>query len=178
MTQKFLAMCCLVSSLGGATQVLAQTTANAATPSDAQIVKIVENINAGEIAAAKIATSKTKNKDVRQFAQKMIKEHTMNKRTVDAVAKKNHIVAENSDTATNLEKEAADANQELTAQDKATFDKTYISGQVKMHEEALATLKDSLIPSAKNAALKTFLEKTSGDVSEHLSMAKELETKM
>lgn len=47
-----------------------------------------------------------------------------------------------------------------------------------MHEAALKTLKDTLVPSAQNPAFKAHLEKTQAAVAEHLEHAKMLDAKL
>ncbi|MBC7741570.1 MAG: DUF4142 domain-containing protein, partial [Bdellovibrionaceae bacterium] len=57
-------------------------------------------------------------------------------------------------------------------------DNAYVNQQVTMHEKALSTLNDTLIPQASSAELKSHLEKTRGAVSMHLDHAKKMQAQL
>jgi len=144
---------------------------------DAQIAKVVLTINKGEVDASKLAIKESKNKEVKEFAKAMVKEHEANTKATTAWAKKADVSPADSPDSLALEKEAKEANADLK-KDKATLDKTYVSQQVMMHEKALNKLDKDLIPGATNAELKSHLEKTRAAVAEHLEHAKGLQAKM
>lgn len=145
---------------------------------DTQIAKILLTINDGEIDAAKTAKKHAQNQAVKDFANMMKDQHEKNMKETKEVAKKNKINPEDSDTSKALKEEAKAAEKDLKRQDKAAFDRAYIKQQIMMHEKALATLKDTLIPNAQNTEFKAHLEKTSAAVSEHLEHAKSIESKL
>jgi putative membrane protein len=151
--------------------------AAAGTIDDAQIAKIVQTINKGEIEASKLAMKESKSKEVKDFAKAMVKEHEMNTKETDALAKKADVSPADSPDSAALEKQAKEANEDLKKA-KGNFDKTYVSQQVMMHEKALTKLDKDLIPGATNPALKAHLEKTRASVAEHLEHAKTLQAKM
>jgi putative membrane protein len=62
--------------------------AHADGPNDAQIAAIVVTANQVDINAGELAKSKTKNEEVKAFAQRMVTDHTgVNKSAVDLVTK-------------------------------------------------------------------------------------------
>ncbi len=174
MTKKLLP---LIVGLAFASTARTQTTPPAnSSLTDAQVAEVLITINEGEIDAAKIAQSKTKNKEVKDFAKMMADQHKENKEETKKVAQKNSISPHKSDLSKSLQDDAKNSNKDLKK--AKAFDKSYVDQQVSMHEKALDTLDKTLIPSAQNADLKSHLEKTKQAVSTHLDEAKALQGKL
>jgi putative membrane protein len=141
-----------MSLLGGA--ALAQ----GAKPTDPQIAHIAYTAGVIDIAAAKQALSKARNKDVKTFAQDMERDHeAVNKQALDLVKKLN-VTPEDNDTSKTLSKNAADKLAELGKLNGAAFDKAYIANEVAYHKAVNSALETTLIPSANNAELKSLLQ--------------------
>jgi putative membrane protein len=101
---------------------------------------------------------KSKNKDVRAFAEGMVNDHTaVNKQALDLV-KKLKVTPEDNDTSRALTKAAADKRAELSKLNGAAFDKAYIANEVAYHKTVNGALETTLIPSASNPELKSLLE--------------------
>ena len=145
-----LAALCLLS--GGA---LAQ---GGAKPTDPQIANIAYTAGQLDIEAAKQTLEKSKNKDVRAFAEDMVRDHTaVNKQALDLV-KKLKVTPEDNDTSKALTKQAAAKRAELAKLSGAAFDKAYITNEVAYHKTVDSALENTLIPSASNAELKNLLQ--------------------
>src|SRR5947208_8260656 len=87
--------------------------AQAAKPTDPQIAHIAYTAGVIDIAAAKQATTKASNKDVKAFAQDMVRDHeAVNKQALDLV-KKLKVTPEDNDTSRTLSKNAADKLAEI-----------------------------------------------------------------
>ena len=143
------AVACLIS--GGA---LAQSSK----PSDPQIAHIAYTAGQLDIDAAKQALAKSKNKEVRSFAEDMLRDHTaVNKQALDLV-KKLEVTPEDNDTSRALTKSAADKKEQLDKLNGAEFDKAYTANEVAFHKTVNGALEKTLIPSASNAALKSLLQ--------------------
>jgi putative membrane protein len=145
---------------------------------DGQIVEILTTINEGELDAAKMANKKAAQPEVKEFAKTMMAEHKKNKKDTKDLAKRLKIDIKKSDASKALKADAKNSNKSLKDAEKAGFDKAYIAQQMSMHEKALKTLDENLIPSAKNPDLKAHLERTRASVSTHLSHAQALQSKM
>jgi putative membrane protein len=132
--------------------------AQAAGPTDPQIAHIAYTAGELDIAAAEQALSKSKNKDVRAFAEGMVSDHTaVNKKALDLV-KKLKVTPEDNDTSRALSKAAADKRAELSKLSGDEFDKAYIANEVAYHKTVNGALESTLIPSASNPELKSLLE--------------------
>ena len=141
-----------VSLLSGA--ALAQ----AAKPTDPQIAHIAYTAGVIDIAAAKQALAKSGNKDVKAFAEDMVRDHeAVNKQALDLVKKLN-VTPEDNDTSRTLTKNAADKRAELDKLKGSAFDKAYAANEVAYHKAVDSALETTLIPNATNAELKSLLQ--------------------
>ena len=132
--------------------------AQAAKPTDPQIAHIAYTAGVIDINAAKQAMSKASNKEVKAFAQDMVRDHeAVNKQALDLVKKLN-VTPEDNDTSKALSKQAADKLAELNKLKGAEYDKDYVANEVAYHKAVNSALETQLIPSASNAELKSLLQ--------------------
>ena len=137
------------------TAALAQ---GAAKPTDPQIAHIAYTAGQLDIEAAKQALSKSKNKDVRAFAEDMVRDHTAVNDKALALVKKLNVTPEDNGTSRALTKQAADKRAELSKLNGADFDKAYVANEVAYHTTVNGALETTLIPSATNPELKSLLQ--------------------
>jgi putative membrane protein len=129
-----------------------------AKPTDPQIAHIAYTAGVLDVTAAKQAISKSKNKEVLEFAQMMQRDHeAVNKQALDLVKKLN-VTPEDNDTSRALSKEAADKQAELAKLNGAAYDKAYLANEIAFHKKVNGALETLLIPSANNAELKSLLQ--------------------
>lgn len=127
-------------------------------PTDAQIAHIAYTAGVIDIAAAKQALIKTSNKEVKSFAEDMVRDHeAVNKQALDLV-KKLKVTPEDNDTSKSLSKNAAGKLAELDKLKGADFDKAYVANEVVYHKAVDSALESLLIPSASNAELRSLLQ--------------------
>jgi putative membrane protein len=132
--------------------------AQSSKPTDPQIAHIAYTAGQLDIDAAKQALAKSKNKDVRSFAEDMARDHAaVNKQALDLVKKLN-VTPEDNDTSRALTKAAADKKAQLDKLSGAEFDKAYVANEVAYHKTVNGALETTLIPSANNAELKSLLQ--------------------
>ena len=141
-----------VSLLGGA--ALAQ----GAKPTDPQIAHIAYTAGVIDVAAAKQALRKTHNKQVKAFAQDMVRDHEAVNKQALALVKKLKVTPEDNDTSRALSKNAADKRAELAKLKGAAFDKAYVDNEVAYHKAVDSALETNLIPNSSNAELKSLLQ--------------------
>ena len=130
----------------------------AAKPTDPQIAHIAYTAGQIDIEAAKQALAKSKNKDVLDFAQDMVRDHTAVNDQALALVKKLKVTPEDNDTSRALTKQAAAKREELAKLNGAAFDKAYVDNEVAYHKTVDSALESTLIPSATNAELKSLLQ--------------------
>jgi putative membrane protein len=152
--------------------------AQSAGPTDPQIAAIVVTANQVDIDAGKLAESKTKSKDVRDFAKQMVTDHTaVNKSATDLVQKLN-VTPEDNPTSQSLAKGGAENVVRLKTLRGAAFDKAYIDHEVAYHENVIDALDKTLIPNAQNAELKALLVKVRPAFVAHLDHAKMVQSSL
>jgi len=145
-------------------------------PSDPQIAGIVVAADQIDIDAGKLAKSRTKNKQVSEFAQLMITDHTAVNKQAGALAKKLGVKPEDSPTSQSLKTGAAENTKNLKGLKGAAFDKAYVDHEVAYHQQVLDAIDKVLIPSAKNAELKNLIVKVRPAIAAHLDHAKMIQS--
>jgi putative membrane protein len=129
-----------------------------AKPTDPQIAHIAYTAGEIDIKAAKQALDKTSNKQVKEFAEGMVRDHeAVNKQALDLV-KKLKVTPEDNETSRVLSKQASEKLGELGKLKGAAFDKAYVANEVAYHKTVNSALETQLIPSAGNAELKSLLQ--------------------
>src|SRR6201987_2330356 len=148
----------LGAALAAATLLSGPALAEGAKLTDPQIAHIAYTAGVIDIAAAKQALTKASNKDVKAFAEDMVRDHeAVNKQALDLVKKLN-VTPQDNDTSKALTKQAADKRAELDKLSGAAFDKAYAANEVAYHKQVNSALETQLIPSSNNAELKSLLQ--------------------
>ncbi|TPQ34497.1 hypothetical protein C2U70_17030 [Bradyrhizobium guangdongense] len=134
------------------------TLAQSPKPTDPQIAHIAYTAGVIDINAAKQAIKKTKSKDVKAFAEDMVRDHEAVNKQALALVKKLNVTPEDNDTSKTLSKQASDKLAELDKLSGAAYDKAYVQNEVAYHKAVNGALETQLIPSANNAELKSLLQ--------------------
>ena len=143
-----------------ASAVLGMSTAVAAAdaPTDPQIAHIAYTAGNLDIAAGKQALAKSHNKAVRAFAQEMVRDHGAVNAKALALVKKLKVTPADNPTSQGLTKAADAERAKLAKMSGVAFDREYVNNEVAFHKTVNGALEKVLIPSAKNAELKSLLE--------------------
>jgi len=152
----------------------AQAQAAAGAPTDPQIVGIVVAANQIDIDQGKLAMSKSKNKEVKDFAQQMVTDHSALQKSVSDLGAKLNVTPADSDTSRSLKSQADETNKKLTALKGKAFDKAYIDNEVAYHKQVIDAASSTLIPNAQNAELKTALQGAAPLFQGHLEHAQKV----
>jgi putative membrane protein len=152
--------------------------AQGAGPTDPQIAAIVVTANQVDIDAARLAKSTSKRKDVQDFAQLMITDHSGVNKAATELVQKLHVTPEPSPTSGSLQKGGDDNLATLKKLHGHAFDKAYVDHEVAYHEAVLQAIDKTLVPSAHNAELKALLIKARPAFVAHLDHAKQLQTEL
>lgn len=134
--------------------------AAAQTVSDANIAAIVTVADGLDIEYGKIALKRSKNKQVREFAQRMVTDHTAVQAAVAALAAKLGLKPEENDTSRGLATGGVEVKAKLNSLKGRAFDKYYIDNEVAYHTLVVGAAESILIANAQNAELKAALVNT------------------
>jgi len=152
--------------------------AEGSTPNDAQIAAIVVAANQVDIDAGNFAKSRSGSAEVKEFAQRMVTDHTGVLKSAGDLVTKLKVTPEPNPTSQSLTKGGADNIAALTKLKGAEFDKAYIDHEVTYHEAVLNAVDKTLIPNAQNAELKALLIKVRPAFVAHLEHAKKVQAEL
>jgi putative membrane protein len=152
--------------------------AQGSSPTDTQIAAIVVTANQVDIDAGKLAKSKAHSKQVKDFAQLMITDHTGVNKSASELVHKLKVKPEDNPTSESLKKGGQDNIAKLKKLKGAAFDRAYVDNEVTYHQAVLDALDKTLIPSAKNEELKALMVKVRPAFVAHLEHAKQLQASL
>ena len=170
----------VIGALSGAIlfAVAESAAVQAAKPTDPQIAHIAYTAGQLDIDAAKQALDKSKNKEVRAFAEQMVGDHTTVNNQALALVKKLNVKPEDNPTSQSLAKQAEATRSKLASLNGAAFDKAYMDNEVAYHKAVNTALSDTLIPNAQNAELKALLQSGLGVFQAHQKHAEKLDSQL
>ena len=131
---------------------------SAGQPTDPQIAHIAYTAGQIDIKAAEQALGKSQNKDVKAFAEVMVRDHEAVNKQALALLDKLKVKPEDNDTSKSLADAASKKREELSQLSGAAFDKAYAENEVAYHQTVNGALEKTLIPSAQNGELKSLLQ--------------------
>lgn len=125
-----------------------------------------------EVQLGKLAAEKASNADVKAFGQQMVDDHSKANDQLKSVAEKDNMTLP---TAPNAKQQAM--YTKLQALSGAAFDKAYVSGMVKDHEEDVKEFQKEA-NSGKNPDIKSFAAETLPIIQGHLAKIKSIQSKV
>jgi putative membrane protein len=155
----------------GATGTSQAASAGGARLSDAQIAAVAVAANKVDIEAGRAARRKTKNAQVKRFANDMIRDHTSANKQAAALVKKLGVTPEENETSRAITQGGKDNLANLQSMKGKELDRAYAEHEVAYHQEVLGALDQKLIPAARNAELKSLLQSVRAVVAQHLDHA-------
>jgi putative membrane protein len=132
--------------------------AKTAGPTDPQIAHIAYTAGQIDIAAAKQALARSKNRQVRSFAEEMIRDHAAVNNQALALVGKLKVTPEANPTSAALSKQGEQKLREMAKLSGAAFDRAYAQNEVAYHKTVNGALSSTLIPEADNGELKELLQ--------------------
>lgn len=145
---------------------------------DPQIATVALTAHQIDIDRGKVALKKTKNDEVRQFADQMVHDHEAGKQEALDLARKLGVKPQESDTTKSLKADAKKVSKRLARESGAKFDKDYIDTEVAYHQAVIDAVKNALVPGAQNDQLKTLLQNAIPTLEGHLQHAKMVQTQL
>ncbi len=145
---------------------------------DPQIAKVAVVANQIDIDYAKLAIDRSKNPEVREFANTMINDHSAIIKQAVALVTKLGVVPQNNAVSESLLKQADETTKTLKAAKGKAFDEAYINNEVAYHKAVIGAVKTLLIPQSQNAELKALLETALPILETHLHHAEMAQSKI
>lgn len=145
---------------------------------DPTIVAIFDAANTWDIETSETAVKKSHNKDVREFAKMMVRDHKAVRQLGRDLAHKLHVTPTPPGTDFALYQDHVVAMKELRASKGKAFDKAYIDHEVSYHQAVIDAVTTQLLPATKNADVKALETKVAPNFQAHLAAAKDVQAKL
>ena len=160
---------------------LAATTlhAQAATPpdlSDPEVAHVAVTANTIDVNAGRYALTRTRNAEVRAFANTMITDHTAVNAQAAALAGRLHVTPADNAVSRSLVAGDSTSHRALQSLRGAAFDRAYIDREVGYHQAVLDAIDQVLVPTTENADLRKLLTDVRPAIAAHLAHARQLQT--
>lgn len=168
------------ATFGVATALQAQGTGGkgAAPLTDAHIAAIVVGANTIDVEYGRLAQSRSRNEEVRRFAESMVTSHTGVNRQAAELASRLRLTPEDNETSRELAAAAAAKRAELSKLSGAAFDRAYIANEIAFHQAVLEAIDSVLLPNASNAELKALIAAVRPAIAGHLEYAKQVQARL
>ena len=137
-------------------------------PSDQKFAEKAAQGGKAEVELGQLALQKASDEKVKQFAQKMVDDHTKANQQLQQVAEQEHITLP-----TSMDADAQQAQQHLAKLSGPEFDKAYMRHQLKDHQKDVAEFQKEAT-NGKDSGIKNFAQSTLPTLQEHLKMAEEI----
>jgi putative membrane protein len=144
---------------------------------DPTIVAIFDAANTWDIETSQVALQKSRNRDVRQFASMMVRDHRAVRKMGRDLARKLHVTPTPPGKDFALYQDHQSAMKALRSANGHAFDKAYIDHEVSYHQAVIDAVTTQLLPATRNAEVKALEEKVAPNFQAHLAAAKDVQKK-
>jgi putative membrane protein len=147
---------------------------------DAQVLGVLATANQGEVTFSQRGVDGARDLQVKAFATQMVQVHSSALARAQGLATATSLGTSESDVSAKLKSDEKDAESNLDAVSEPglEWDLHFMCAEVRMHRGVLKTIDDSLLPSVKNARVRTEVTNTRPVVAQHLQEAENLVTKI
>jgi putative membrane protein len=129
--------------------------------------------NQTEIKQAQVAAKKASTPTVKEFANKLAKDHKANSQKLEQLAKKMGVTLSDSGAQASTESQSATMG-ELAGKTGKEFDLAFLDAQIQAHEQNIDKIRNQLIPATDQPELRDYLQQTAAEMEGHLASAKQL----
>jgi putative membrane protein len=141
---------------------------------DANIAAMVLASNNTDISYARLVPSRAERADIKEFAKRMLTDHTAVNGLLTEVLTKLDLTPEDNTTSLDLRDESANKRDLMRELNGYAFDSTYIENEVMYHRKFLASIDNVLIPRARASELRVLLTTVRPAVAAHLAHAEQV----
>ena len=145
---------------------------------DPTIAAIFDAANTWDINLGKLALKKSHNKEIRTFADMMVRDHTAARQLGRDLVAKLHVTPTPPGKDFPLYKDYVATTAKLNGLSGAAFDKAYIAHEAWYHQAVIDAITNTLLPATQNAELKDLQVKLAPNFQAHLAAAKDIEQKL
>lgn len=147
-------------------------------PSDANIAAILLAASNTDISYARLAPNRAQAAGTRDYAAQMVTDQSSVNRMVNEALVQMRLDPEDNDASLAFRDESATRRDVLRQLDGRAFDAAYVMNEITYHTKLLASIDNSLLPSARSREMKNLLTSLRPAVAAHLAQAQELQASM
>jgi putative membrane protein len=141
---------------------------------DANTAAILLASHQADLAAARIAGTRARHRDVKLLARSMVTDHAGMSSTLSRLVADIGLTPREDDVSRLLREQSVAQRDTLRDLSGPTFDSAYVESEVRHHEEILVAMDRVFLPSARNARLKEYLTTMRAEITAHLSLAEQV----
>lgn len=145
---------------------------------DAVVAGTLSAANEGEITHARIALERASHPDVRGFASRMLREHSIADEQLRRVLVQMAAVEAARTVARDIEENCTQTAELLRQLSSADFDRTYMELQIERHEWLLRAIDGTLLPAARDETVRAQLRMVRTSVADHLDRARQVRARL
>jgi putative membrane protein len=144
-------------------------------PTDANIAAMLLAANNTDISYAELAPTRADRSDVKEFAQRMLTDHTGVNQAINTLLAQINLTPEDNIASLDMRDESATKRDIMRELSGHAFDSVYIANEVTYHTKLLKTIDSVLAPSARNPQLKQLIAGVRPAVAAHLEHAQRVQ---
>jgi putative membrane protein len=142
---------------------------------DPNIVAVMMAMNQADIDSANLALTKSKNNNLRAFAQQVIAAHTAIQNSIQQMVPKTNLTPADNAFSGWLKSQSAQVKSKLSSSNGSSFEKYYAADEIQFHQLMLDSIKATLLPNVQNADLKAAITSAQQIVTTQLANAQKLD---
>ncbi len=142
------------------------------TASDTKFVRSQLEGNMAEIEVAQLALKQSQDQNIRNFAQKMITDHTAANGTLMPIAQAHGIAMP-----TMVASRHQEMMEHLSKLNGVAFDTAYINGMIRMHDATIKAMNDQLA-GGQNQIINVWVQNTRPTVMQHEMLAQQIKAEL
>lgn len=143
------------------------------TMSHANILSLFSTIDKNEIEGAQLARQKASSPLIRNYAERLVREHTASLAKKATLAEEMHLQLKNPSLASELERAYRDTLEALRNTSGPDFDRAYLDHQMRMHNQA-TNMAQTTAESVDDARLRQQLFELHSDFAAHAGKARSI----
>src|SRR4051812_7451846 len=126
------------------------------------------------LAAARLAATRARSRDVKLLARSIVTDHTAMSTTLTRLLASAEITPREDDVVRLLRDQSAAQRDTLRDLSGAPFDSVYVEDAVRYHEDLLVAIDRVFIPSVRNARLREYVSAMRPTIAAHLALAEQV----
>jgi putative membrane protein len=141
---------------------------------DANTAAILLTSHNADLAAARVAATRARHRDVKLLARNMVTDHASMSSRLSRLLASVNLTPREDDVSRLLRDQSAARRDTLRALSGRQFDSAYVENEVRFHQDLLVAIDRVFLPSVRNASLKEHVTTMRPTIASHLALAEQV----